>query len=110
MLDPFEIDEHVSRERQKTRELRNSRWWQNKIANQAACNYCKKALKPATATMDHIVPLIRGGTTTKGNVTIACRDCNQKKAHLTPVEWHDYLATVGSPPIQAVVSDESKSQ
>jgi 5-methylcytosine-specific restriction endonuclease McrA len=41
--------------------------------------------------MDHIVPLARGGRTTKGNVAPACKDCNSKKKRLLPMEWQDYL-------------------
>ena len=31
--------------------------------------------------MDHVVPLVRGGRSTKGNVVPACKDCNTKKKH-----------------------------
>jgi 5-methylcytosine-specific restriction endonuclease McrA len=89
-------DSHIARERQKARELRASRWWQNKIANRPVCYYCAIELKKSEVTMDHIVPIIRGGMTTKSNVVIACRPCNQKKANLTPVEWTEYLATISS--------------
>jgi 5-methylcytosine-specific restriction endonuclease McrA len=41
--------------------------------------------------MDHIVPLIRGGRSRRGNVVPACKDCNNKKKSLLPVEWEEYL-------------------
>jgi 5-methylcytosine-specific restriction protein A len=41
--------------------------------------------------MDHIVPLIRGGKSTKGNLAPACKDCNNKKRYLLPIEWDEYL-------------------
>jgi 5-methylcytosine-specific restriction endonuclease McrA len=41
--------------------------------------------------MDHIVPLIRGGKTTKGNVAPVCKECNSKKKYLLPMEWEAYL-------------------
>jgi 5-methylcytosine-specific restriction protein A len=41
--------------------------------------------------MDHIVPLIRGGKSTKGNLVPACKDCNNKKKYLLPIEWDEYL-------------------
>jgi 5-methylcytosine-specific restriction endonuclease McrA len=41
--------------------------------------------------MDHIVPLIRGGKSTKGNLVPACKDCNNKKKYLLPVEWKEYM-------------------
>jgi 5-methylcytosine-specific restriction protein A len=83
----FEVDDNfISVQRQKTRELRASRWWQNKIANQPRCYYCDVQLKKTEVTMDHIVPIIRGGLTTKSNIVVCCRPCNQRKADLTPVE------------------------
>lgn len=36
--------------------------------------------------MDHVVPLARGGTSTKNNLVPACKECNAKKKLRTPVE------------------------
>jgi 5-methylcytosine-specific restriction endonuclease McrA len=41
--------------------------------------------------MDHIVPLARGGKSIKGNVVTACKECNNKKKQLLPMEWEKYL-------------------
>lgn len=41
--------------------------------------------------MDHVVPLIRGGKSVKSNMVTACKDCNNKKKHLLPIEWEEYL-------------------
>ncbi len=41
--------------------------------------------------MDHVVPLVRGGRSTRGNVVPACKACNSKKQLLLPVEWEEYL-------------------
>lgn len=69
----------VQTERQKAKELRKSRWWQNRISNQATCYYCSVSLNPADVTMDHLVPLTAGGRSTKDNIVISCWECNQKK-------------------------------
>ena len=37
--------------------------------------------------MDHVVPIIRGGHSTHGNVVPACKDCNNAKKHSLPTEW-----------------------
>ena len=50
----------IKREKEKARVLRKSRWWQQKIAK-GECNYCGRRFPPAELTMDHVVPLIRGG-------------------------------------------------
>nr|WP_231841008.1 HNH endonuclease [Deferribacter desulfuricans] len=87
----IEVDEKfIKREKQKARELRKKQWWKNKLA-EGKCYYCGKSFSPKELTMDHIVPIIRGGKTTKGNVVPACKDCNNKKKYMLPIEWTDYL-------------------
>ena len=41
------------------------------------CAYCGK--KSARLTQDHVVPIIKGGGTTRENIVPACRSCNAKK-------------------------------
>ena len=45
--------------------------------------------------MDHIVPVSRGGRTTKGNVVPCCKECNNAKKQLLPMEWEDHLQRFG---------------
>jgi len=80
----------IKQEKNKARILRKTRWWQKKIAK-GECNYCGRRFPPAELTMDHIVPLARGGRTTKGNVASVCKDCNSKKKYLLPMEWEAYM-------------------
>ncbi len=77
---------HIKREKAKARMLRKSPWWSNKVRNEGKCHYCAISLDLELATLDHIVPLSRGGETTKGNIVISCKLCNTKKADSTPVE------------------------
>jgi len=87
----FDFDEgHTKRERHKARELRESQWWKRRLAK-GLCQYCQRACSPAALTMDHIVPISRGGRSTKGNVVASCKACNNKKKYLLPMEWEDYL-------------------
>jgi 5-methylcytosine-specific restriction endonuclease McrA len=44
--------------------------------------------------MDHIVPIARGGKSTKGNVAAACKECNNAKQQLLPMEWEQYLSRI----------------
>jgi 5-methylcytosine-specific restriction protein A len=76
---------HVARERKKAQELKASQWWKN-ILGKGLCNYCGKKFGPKELTMDHVVPVARGGTSTKGNVVPACKKCNAEKKLSTPVE------------------------
>lgn len=77
-------------ERQKAKELKKSSWWKNKIQS-TACYYCGKSLNKTTATLDHIVPISRGGTTVKGNIVVACKSCNQAKKSMTAIEFEEFV-------------------
>jgi len=83
-------EESIRREREKARELRKQNWWKNKIA-QGRCHYCEGQFPPKELTLDHIVPVSRGGRSTKGNCVPACKECNNQKKHLLPMEWTEYL-------------------
>lgn len=37
--------------------------------------------------VDHVVPLIQGGTNDIGNLVVACRECNCGKSGRTPEQW-----------------------
>lgn len=78
-------ERHVKRERDRARQLRQSQWWKDLLAK-GVCHYCGKTFPPDELTMDHIIPVVRGGTSTKGNVVPACFACNQSKAAQTPAE------------------------
>ena len=81
----------LRREREKARELRRSQWWRNRIAT-GRCHYCGGQVAPKELTLDHIVPLIRGGHSTRGNCVPACKACNSAKQSLLPIEWEAYLS------------------
>lgn len=83
-------ESHIRREKEKARELRRKQWWKQKI-DKGECAYCGGKFAPADLTMDHIVPIVRGGMSTKGNVVPACKECNNKKKYLLPLEWEEYL-------------------
>lgn len=92
----FEIsEEQLRRERQKARDLRRSQWWRNRIAA-GLCHYCGRQVKPSELTLDHVVPLVRGGCSTRGNCVPSCKDCNSRKKDLLPIEWQAYLDSLAS--------------
>lgn len=76
---------HIAREKTKARELKKTQWWKNEIAK-GICYYCECKFSPDELTMDHIVPLSRGGKSTKGNVVPCCKSCNNEKKYMTPVD------------------------
>jgi 5-methylcytosine-specific restriction protein A len=86
-------DEHIRREKARARELRNSPWWKRRRSS-GVCHYCGKQFKPAELTMDHLIPLARGGKSIRANVVPSCKDCNNKKKYLLPMEWEEYLSNL----------------
>jgi hypothetical protein len=69
--------------------------------NGGKCAYCKRqtempSLLPGshhdlTATVEHIVPISRGGNMKGENTTLACLFCNNLKAGMTPQEWAEFM-------------------
>ena len=86
---PVDPDE-LRRQRAKARELRASQWWKRRVSD-GVCYYCRRRVGAKALTMDHLLPLGRGGTSVRGNVVAACKDCNTRKKSLLPIEWQGYL-------------------
>lgn len=96
-MTPFITDiseQEIRRERDKSRELRKSRWWQNRLAL-GKCHWCGGSFAPDELTMDHVIPIARGGKASRNNVVPACKECNSRKKYLLPMEWEDYLKQFG---------------
>jgi 5-methylcytosine-specific restriction endonuclease McrA len=85
-----DIDTLINREKSRARELRGSSWWKAKISA-GKCYYCGGRFKPSDLTMDHKIPLSRGGTSEKNNIVPACKECNNRKKYMLPSEWEEYL-------------------
>ena len=102
MFEDLDSSMHMKREKAKARLLRKSSWWQHKLAK-PQCFYCRQSPRPEEITMDHILPLSRGGYSTKGNIALACKSCNTRKKHYSVMEWDEYLrgteTTAGSSPL-----------
>ena len=58
-------EEHIRGEKEKARRLRQSAWWMRKIGG-GTCYYCRRKMGRTDLTMDHVVPLSRGGKSTQG--------------------------------------------
>ena len=50
------------------------------------CHYCGGSFSADALTMDHIVPISRGGKSTRANLVPACKKCNSNKKYYTPAE------------------------
>ena len=88
-------DQQIKQEKEKARRLRQTAWWTRKI-QKGICYYCHREVGRENLTMDHLVPLSRGGKSKKGNIVPACKTCNNKKKYLLPLEWEEYLQKLSS--------------
>jgi 5-methylcytosine-specific restriction protein A len=87
-IDPFLVpvtDDEIRAERRKARVLRNSQWWKSKTSK-GLCGHCRGRFAPRELTMDHLVPIIRGGKSIKGNVVPSCKACNSGKQNKLPFD------------------------
>jgi 5-methylcytosine-specific restriction endonuclease McrA len=65
----------------------NYKYFRKKMIQIKCCTYCNKELsynkseynKQNYATIDHVIPLINGGTNELNNLVFCCRSCNVKK-------------------------------
>jgi 5-methylcytosine-specific restriction endonuclease McrA len=57
------------------------------------CAYCGDY----ATTVDHIVPVAKGGTADRENLAPACSWCNSDKLDFTPEEWREWRESEGKP-------------
>jgi 5-methylcytosine-specific restriction endonuclease McrA len=55
------------------------------------CFWCKDQIASGKHTVDHYIPLARGGSNWPKNLVIACLSCNAQKADKLPHEYRAYL-------------------
>ena len=91
--DEWVEEEDITREKAKARKMRHTAWWSRRI-QKGICHYCGDNVGSKNLTMDHVVPMSRGGKSKKGNLVPACKECNNKKNYLLPIEWEEYLRTL----------------
>lgn len=78
-------ESEIKKQRQIAKELRKTPWWRKKKAD-GICHYCGKKFPPDELTMDHLIPLAKGGKSIKANLVPACKDCNNSKKNKLPFE------------------------
>lgn len=75
-------DDHRKREKAKAYELKQSQWWRQQVGP-GICYYCNGKFVAKELTMDHVIPISRGGKSTKKNCVPACKQCNNEKKSKT---------------------------
>jgi 5-methylcytosine-specific restriction protein A len=76
---------HIRIERAKAREMKKTSWWKQRLG-EGKCYHCEGKFPKEQLTMDHLIPLARGGKTTKNNVVVSCHECNANKKYFTRAE------------------------
>lgn len=76
---------HQKKEKNKARELKASSWWKQQIGK-GVCYHCEGKFPIEELTMDHLIPIARGGKSDKKNCVVSCKECNTKKGHKTRAE------------------------
>lgn len=53
------------------------------------CVWCRVALAPGDrlASLEHVVPRLKGGPAWPENEVAACRPCNRARGHVAPADW-----------------------
>lgn len=61
------------------------------------CAHCGKKLTTKTMTVEHIIPISRGGTNDMENLTALCKECNKKKGNMLYLPYGFYTALRDKP-------------
>lgn len=51
------------------------------LRDEYECQYCHTGINNKTGTLDHVIPLSKGGKTSWTNIVTACQACNYKKSN-----------------------------
>jgi len=62
------------------------------------CRYCDKQLTFRTIACDHIIPLTKGGPSTKENLQLVCKTCNTRKGPLNEEDFTLLIQLIGDLP------------
>ena len=76
---------HKKKEKEKARRLRQGSWWKQ-LLGKGTCYHCEQVFKSDELTMDHLIPIARGGKSDKKNCVPSCKICNTKKGYKTRAE------------------------
>jgi 5-methylcytosine-specific restriction endonuclease McrA len=62
------------------------------LRDEYKCQYCLNTFTVKDLTLDHVIPVTRGGRKTWSNIVTSCGTCNQQKGSRTPQEagFHEF--------------------
>lgn len=69
-----------------------------------ACVWCSQPFSRMNRpTTEHLIARVKGGPSWLENELLACRRCNSKRGHQSPVQWRDELRAQGFTPNDTVI-------
>ncbi len=85
MLDVFKLATEVPNIDKKAQRKKSYRGHKLRLLQRnPSCNWCQCKLDEASATIDHVIPLSRGGLNNANNFVLACSACNLKRGSQMP--------------------------
>lgn len=70
-------------------------------AQDGRCHYCQLLIDlttlqpyPRAPTIDHVIPISRGGKNTRENLVLACHFCNKRKGDMTGDEFRAFRRAI----------------
>ncbi len=78
-IDIKKDEKHIARERQKAKELRKTKWWQEQL-DCGICHYCGEKFSPEELTMDHLVRLPAAAKAPAATLSPAAKNVTTKRS------------------------------
>jgi 5-methylcytosine-specific restriction endonuclease McrA len=77
----------------------------------AICVWCSRRLPIGScdASVDHLVPKLKGGPSWSENEVAACRRCNRARGHISPMDWLRRCQEQGFQPAVALIAQRLQS-
>ena len=77
----------------------------------ASCVWCLRRLPLGSceASVDHLVPRLKGGPSWIENEVAACRRCNQARGHVAPLDWVRRCKEQGLEPAVEIIAERLQS-
>ena len=69
------------------------------------CVWCRRSLSmdDRLASTEHVVPRLKGGPAWIENEVAACRSCNRRRGHKSPLVWLDECERMGLAPDRGAI-------
>lgn len=86
MANKQQVWARTGRKRKRPQRTKDARYQKRQLfgnRKRRPCTYCGIVLTVETATVDHVVPVSKGGYQKLANVTLACSRCNQRKRSMS---------------------------